>query len=131
MIEYQDSLAGITPGKLTGFFVGWKSSLSPCEHFRILENSEFIVLAVDNDTQQVVGFVNALSDHVNFAFIPMIEVLPAYKGRGIGTRLMNRMLDQLHAIRCVDLTCDPELQSFYQGFGMHKSHGMMIRKYGC
>ena len=34
-------------------------------------------------------------------------------------------LDDFYA---VDLMCDPELQPFYERFGMHRATGMIIRR---
>lgn len=42
---------------------------------------------------------------------------------------MKIMLKLLENISCIDLTCDVEMQNFYEEFGMLKSHGMIIRKY--
>lgn len=129
MINYQTDLNNICESKLKGFFVGWTSPLSPKQHLEILKNSEFIVLAVESNSETVIGFVNALSDGINFAFIPMLEVLPEHQKKGIGTNLMNTMLDKLKDIVCIDLTCDENMQGFYQRFSMLKSHGMILRKY--
>jgi len=76
-----------------------------------------------------VGFINALSDDVQFAFVPMLEVLPKYQNRGIGSELMRRMLHELDHITCIDLTCDENMQAWYEQFGMLRSRGMVIRKY--
>lgn len=129
MIEYKTTLDGISPSDLKGFFVGWKKPLDPEQHYTILKNSSFIVLAYDTEKSKVVGFINALSDEVNFAFIPMFEVLPEYQHKGIGSNLFKIMLKLLEDITCIDLTCDIEMQGFYERFGMLKSHGMVIRKY--
>lgn len=59
----------------------------------------------------------------------MLEVLPEYQNRGIGTELMKRMLELLGTIDCIDLTCDVEMQGFYERFDMLRSTGMVIRKY--
>jgi ribosomal protein S18 acetylase RimI-like enzyme len=59
----------------------------------------------------------------------MLEVIPEYKNRGIGTELMEKMLDILEGYDCVDLTCDIDMQPFYQRFKMLKSYGMVIRRY--
>jgi len=96
---------------------------------QILQNSYRFVLAIDIETNMVVGFINALSDKIQFAFIPMLEVLPDYQNKGIGTKLMEILLSKLVHIDCIDLTCDPEKQSFYERFNMLKSHGMVIRRY--
>lgn len=133
MIRYQDHLEAITAEnateKLAGFFRGWRSPATPSKHVRILENSSHIILAIDSDTEKVVGFINALSDGVQAAFIPLLEVLPEYQGQGIGTALVEKMLDKLADLPCVDLTCDASVQPFYQRLGMQPSHGMVIRRY--
>lgn len=128
-IEYKTTLECITKEDLKGFFVGWRKPLTNEEHYEILKNSEFIVLAYDKNQRKIVGFINALSDKVNFAFIPMLEVLPEYQNQGIGSNLVRIMLNLLDDITCIDLTCDPDMQGFYERFGMMKSHGMVIRKY--
>lgn len=129
MIEYLNSLEGITAKQLEGFFVGWADPLTPKEHLKALQNSEYIVLAVDTNNEKVVGFINALSDKVNFAFIPMLEVLPEYQNQGIGQKLMRKMLALIDHLGCIDLTCDQELQPFYEKFGMFRSQGMVLRKH--
>ncbi|QVK19483.1 GNAT family N-acetyltransferase [Mycoplasmatota bacterium] len=129
MISYQTDLKSINQEMLEGFFVGWKKPLSKEEHFQILQNSQYIVVAIDHTKNQVVGFINALSDKVQFAFIPMLEVLPDYQNQKIGSHLMELMLNSLNHINNIDLTCDKPLQAFYQKFKMLNSQGMIIRKY--
>ena len=129
MIEYTDSLDGIDAGMLQGFFVGWKTPHTPDRHLEILSNSDHVILALDDESNRVVGFITALSDHIQSAFIPMLEVLPEYQGRGIGTELTRMMLERVNHIQAIDLTCDKHLQPFYKRFGMLKSVGMVIRKY--
>lgn len=129
MIEYITSIEAINSKQLQGFFVGWSGPLSPEQHYEVLKNSAYIVLAFDTEESKVVGFINALSDGIHFAFIPMLEVLPEYQDKGIGRRLMESMVQLLSHITCVDLTCDVEMQGFYERFGMLQSHGMVFRKY--
>lgn len=129
MIKYQSDLNNITADKLSCFCVGWQQPLSGENLKLILENSYRFILAVDAGNDTVVGFVNSLSDGVCFAFIPMLEVLPAYKNMGIGTAMLNRLFAELDTISCIDLTCDTDLQAYYERFGMLKSHGMVFRKF--
>lgn len=128
-IEYRTTLDDISIDDLKDFFVGWKKPLTNKQHYEILKNSEFFVLAYDTENKKVVGFINALSDKIDFAFIPMLEVLPEYQNKGIGSNLLKIMLNLLDDITCIDLTCDPDMQSYYGRFGMIRSHGMVIRKY--
>lgn len=130
MIVYVDSLAGVTAADLQGFFVGWPNRPSPETHYRMLAGSQYILLARDAETGQIVGFVNAVSDGVLAAYIPLLEVLPAYQGRGIGGELVRRMLARLDTLYMVDLLCDEALQAFYRPLGMIPATGMMKRNYG-
>jgi len=62
------------------------------------------------------------------AYIPLLEVLPEWQGRGIGTELMRRLLDRLRGLYMVDLCCDAELEPFYRRLGLQVwERGMGIR----
>ena len=129
LITYTDSLADVTIDHLRGgFFVGWPNPPSPTTHYRILRNSAAIVLARIEDGT-VVGFITAVSDGVSCAYIPHLEVLPAYQGQGIGTELTRQMLAKFRQIYMIDLVCDPELQPFYERLGMRRVTGMVVRHY--
>lgn len=127
MIEYRDSVEGITAEQLEGFFVGWKKIPPPDVHLKHLQNSDHVVLAIDPTTKKVVGFITALSDRVMTAYIDLLEVVPAYQKQGIGSELLKRMLKILEPMYMIDLLCDADMQPFYEKFGMQKTTGMMIR----
>ena len=130
MIEYRSAAAGLEPSQLQGFFVGWPSPPTPERHFEILNGSYAVELALEDD--RVVGFVTATSDGVLSAFIPLLEVLPEWQGRGIGTELMRRMFARLGALYMVDLCCDGELEPFYARLGMQVlDRGMGIRNFAA
>ena len=130
LIEYHETLTYLTSDQLGGgFFVGWPNAPTPETHRQILKNSQAVVLAVDDKTQQVVGFINALSDGVLSAYIPLLEVLPAYQNQGIGGELVRRILIRLKDLYMVDLLCDADLQPFYQKLGMNPATGMLLRHY--
>lgn len=128
MITYVNSLANISADNLTStFFVGWLNPPSPETHLQILQGSYEVWLALDDN--QVVGFINSISDGVLSAYIPLLEVIPEYQGQGIGLELTKRMLDSLHNLYSIDLLCDGELQTFYAKLGMQPATGMLIRNY--
>ncbi len=129
MIVYSDSIDGIGPDDLRGFFVGWPNPPSPGTHLRMLAGSDHIVLARDDASGRVVGYVTAIADGVLVAYIPLIEVLPEYQGQGIGTALMRRMLETLETLYAIDLLCDEDVQPFYARLGMRPATGMMVRTY--
>jgi ribosomal protein S18 acetylase RimI-like enzyme len=130
MIHYSTILDGVTADHLRGgFFVGWPNPPSAEAHLRLLRGSAKVVLARQGEDGDVVGFITAISDGVMAAYIPLLEVLPAYQERGIGAELVRRMLDQLQDFYMVDLLCGPELQPYYEQFGMRRAVGMMVRNY--
>ncbi|WP_145328883.1 GNAT family N-acetyltransferase [Paenibacillus xylanexedens] len=129
-VVFRDTLAGINCDQLSGgFFDGWPNPPSTSTFLKLLEQSYAIELAVDEQTGNVVGFIQAISDGVLSAYIPLLEVLPKYKGQGIGTTLVKRMFQRLEGLYMIDLLCDPEIQTYYEKQGMQRSTGMAIRHY--
>lgn len=112
-----------------GFFVGWPNPPSKEKHKKILELSYKSLLAIDNRTNKIIGFINVISDGVLSAYIPLLEVLPQYQGQGIGSELVRKILEELNDIYMIDLSCDIDLQFFYEKLGMIKSEGMIQRNY--
>lgn len=129
-ISYSDSLDGIGPEQLQGgFFEGWPKPPSPITHLRLLRGSYRVQLAIEERTGSVVGFLNAISDGVLSAYLPLLEVLPVYRGRGIGSELMRRMLLALDGLYMVDLTSTSGKEGFYQQLGMTPATAMIRRNY--
>ncbi|TQR37132.1 GNAT family N-acetyltransferase [Lysinibacillus sphaericus] len=126
---YQNSLEGISSEMLNGFFVDWPNPPNPQTHLKLLTNSSKIVIALDDHTNQVVGFITAISDGVLSAYIPFLEVLPEYKNKGIGKELVKQMLKELEDIYMIDLCCDDDLVPYYEKLEMLKSNGMLVRNY--
>ncbi len=128
-IEYRDSPAGIVPGQLCGFFVGWPNPPSPATLLRLLERSDRAVIAFDSGADQVVGYITAITDHVLTAYIPQLEVLPEWQGHGIGRALVERMMARLTHLYAVDLLCDDDVVPFYDRLGFRPASGMLVRHY--
>jgi GNAT superfamily N-acetyltransferase len=103
-------------------------SAIPYSASRLLRGSSHIVLAVASD-DRVVGFITAASDGVLSAYIPLLEVLPAWRGRGIGGELVRRMLARLANLYMIDVVCDPDVVPFYQVHGFSQGTAMMLRRY--
>jgi len=126
-IRYTEELGGLSASDLAGFWEGWPTSPSPERHLRALRGSEVAILAIDEDAGRVVGFVTAVGDGELAAFVPFLEVLPAYRGRGIGRELVRRALDRLGGRYSVDLVCDDDLVQFYERLGFRRLTAMAIR----
>jgi ribosomal protein S18 acetylase RimI-like enzyme len=126
---YKNSVDGISSDMLKGFFVDWLNSPNPQTHLKLLKKSSKVIIAIDDNTNQVIGFITAISDGVLSAYIPFLEVLPEYKNIGIGKELVNQMLKELDDIYMIDLCCDDDLVPYYDKLGMMKTNGMILRNY--
>jgi len=111
----------------TGFFVGWPNPPSVEVFKKLLSGSYRIVLAVDD--KKLIGFINAVSDGVLSAYIPLLEVLPKWQKCGVGGELVKMMQEELKHLYGVDLLCDKELIPYYEKFGMKAATGAMMRNY--
>ncbi len=125
IIRYTNNPGSLVPHQLTGFFEGWPHPPSPARHLAILRASFAAWLAMDGD--QCVGFINALSDGLLTAYIPLLEVLPEYRRRGIGSELVRRMVDTFRHFYAIDVVCDESVAPFYETHGFSKCAGMIKR----
>ena len=98
---------------------GWNNDYkaSPEELISTIENSWFSVCAFHSD--KLVGFGRMLSDGLLHAVLFDVIVLPDYQRMGIGTEIMNRLLQKCntHKIRDIQLFCAEYKESFYEKFG--------------
>jgi ribosomal protein S18 acetylase RimI-like enzyme len=116
LIEYITSADDVEPADLEGFFVDWPRRPAPEKHLALLRGSSHVVLACEG--RRVVGFVTAVSDGVLSAYIPLLEVLPDFQGRGIGKELTRRLLVALDGLYMVDVVCDEDVAPFYAALGL-------------
>ena len=112
-----------------GFFVDWPNHPSPERHLDILRASHGVELALDNSTNQVVGFINIISDGIFAGYIPLLEVLPEYQGKGIGKELANRILTRYNNLYMLDVCCDDTVVPFYASKGFLNVSGMIKRNF--
>lgn len=126
-VRYRDDLCGVDADQLDGFFEGWPRPPSPGQFLVVLSGASYVELAWRGD--RIVGFISANSDGMN-ASVPLLEVLSAARGRGIGTALVTRMLDRLSDHYAVDVVCDEDLVPFYERFGLVPLRAMVSRQPG-
>lgn len=112
-----------------GFFEGWPNPPDKHVHRRILEDSYKAIVAIDKKRNIIIGFINIISDGVLSAYLPLLEVIPSYRKRGIGSQLIKYALEETKDLYMIDLLCDEDLQSYYEKLGMIKARGMAIRNY--
>lgn len=112
-----------------GFFENWPKYPNKADHRRILSNSYKSIVAIDGG--KIIGFINIISDGVLSAYIPLLEVIPIYRGKGIGRRLVEMAIEETKNLYMIDLCCDRDLSPFYKRFGMFEATAMIARNYGA
>jgi len=115
-VFYTKDMDEISEDMLEGFFAGWKKTVDPATHLKILKASYKAIVAIDSKTGKAVGFINAVSDGILTAYIPLLEVIEAYKGKNIGRLLVRLMLRECKDLYMVDICHDEELTGFYAKF---------------
>jgi ribosomal protein S18 acetylase RimI-like enzyme len=128
-IIFRRTAAEIEAEQLAGFFVGWRTRPTPETHLRLLHASDRVVVAIDGETSQVVGFATALTDGILSSYISFVEVLPTYQRQGVGRELVRQLLEALGGLYMVDAMTDADLEPFYRALGMLPGKGMMLRRY--
>jgi ribosomal protein S18 acetylase RimI-like enzyme len=111
-----------------GFFEDWPNPPPKETHFNIMRYSSACFVAMNNEGK-IVGFVTAISDGFLSAYIPLLEVLPKYRGAGIATKLIEAIKNKLQNLYMLDLSCDENLIPFYERFGFKRGVSMNHRNY--
>ncbi|MCK9223610.1 MAG: GNAT family N-acetyltransferase [Candidatus Muirbacterium halophilum] len=102
---------------------GWWGENSKKDLFyiqNIMENSFPFVGVFDND--KIIGMGRAISDKVSDAYIQDIFVLEQYRGKGLGKKLVNNIINflQNNEISWIGLIAKPGKTIFYENIGFEK-----------
>ena len=98
--------------------VGWTAYT---DHLEVLqkgfEKSMLTLAAYEGD--QLLGIIRAVGDGHTIVFVQDILVFPEYQRKGIGTALLQAMLDRYSHVRQIELATDntPKTIAFYKTMG--------------
>ena len=98
--------------------VGW---IFYCKHPDVVKeayaNSLCILAAYEED--RLVGLIRSVGDGHTILFIQDLLIFPEYQRRGIGTALMNALLEQYPHVYQIELATDntEKTIAFYKSFG--------------
>jgi aralkylamine N-acetyltransferase len=83
-------------------------------------------LTARNEESKLIGFVQVLSDGIRHAYILRLIVHPEYQKQGIGTELMNTLMDILKENNLLPtLVATPGKDKFYEKFGFKQEYRNM------
>ncbi len=98
---------------------GWMAYLTDDERLeRAFQNSLYLLGAFEGD--DLIGFVRCVGDGEHVVLIQDLIVSEAYRKRGIGTELMNRVLEKYSCVRMISLYTDAQderANAFYRKMG--------------
>ena len=102
--------------------VGWTNYLDRVDVLEsAFEQSLCVLGAYDGDS--LVGFIRAVGDGQTIVFVQDIIVLPEYQRQGIGTQLLQAIMDKYQAVYQLELLTDntEKTKAFYRSLGLTAS----------
>ena len=73
------------------------------------------------EKEKLIGYIDSVSNGVTDAYIQDLMVCPDHQGKGIGTDLMNKMIEYLKEKRIymISVVYEERLKPFYERFGFY------------
>jgi ribosomal protein S18 acetylase RimI-like enzyme len=107
---------------------GWAADRDPTGVRRMLAHTDVVVCLVREVTggrghgREVVGFARALTDREYRAFVEDVVVGVPYRGKGLGTRLVEAVCEHpdLAGVEQIVLECRADLVDFYRDLGFDR-----------
>ena len=97
--------------------VGWNRMEK--EYINPLMNSYYHIAVYEDE--KLIGYIDSVSNGVTDAYIQDLIVSPDHQGNGIGTELMNKMIEYLKEKRIymISVVYEESLKPFYERFGFY------------
>lgn len=98
--------------------VGWTAYTEQPDVLRQgFENSMLILAAYDSE--KLLGIIRAVGDGATIVFVQDILVFPEYQRRGVGTALLQAVLNRYDNVRQIELATDntEKTVAFYKSMG--------------
>ncbi|MBN2251176.1 MAG: GNAT family N-acetyltransferase [Candidatus Altiarchaeota archaeon] len=109
----------------------WKDTEDESLAEKIISGSYAFAIAVEKGTGKAVGMGRALSDGASDAYIQDVVVLPEYRKKDIGKRIIAALRDHClsEGINWIALVAQPGTEGFYSGLGFRRMEGYAPMKY--
>ena len=121
LVESWDSAEIVFLYKTEGW---WKDTYDPAEIPRLITGSFAFAVAADTNGHAI-GMGRAISDGVSDAYIQDLVILPEYRCRGIGTRILSVLIKHCKqaGLSWIGLIAEPDSEEFYLPLGFERMPG--------
>lgn len=107
--------------------VNWKSAENPQKLVIALKNSTNVISAWEND--QLIGIIRSMDDGCWSANIDCLVVHKEFQGKGIASKLITELLDNLNNVEYINVCPDDKtMNNFYLQFGFNIVDGYYLQK---
>ena len=108
----------------------WKESYDPSLLHQMITGSFVFAVVVDTTSDKAVGMGRVISDGISDAYIQDLVVLPKYRKKGFGKKLVDILIKQCLAkgIVWIGVIAEPGSDELYRGLGFKpmKDHTPML-----
>ncbi|MBN3554262.1 GNAT family N-acetyltransferase [Fictibacillus nanhaiensis] len=96
----------------------WTQNRDPSSIKELISNSGVSIGILSNETNELIGFARVITDTLYRAFIFDVITKKSYRDNGIGTLLINEILEhpKVANVERVELYCPDRLVSYYEKF---------------
>jgi len=110
---------------------GWWDGSVPSGVKDIISGSFAFAVAVDERSGKAIGMGRVLSDGISDAYVQDVIVLPEYRKKSIGKRIIAELIDHCLAkkIAWISLIAESGTEKFYSGLGFRIMEGHTPMKY--
>jgi ribosomal protein S18 acetylase RimI-like enzyme len=97
----------------------WKDHYSPKDLEYLIKGSFVFAVVIDKKNNKTIGMARILSDGVSDAYIQDLIILPEYRKKGIGKKLLKKLVKYClsKGILWIGLISEPGQDGFYQSYG--------------
>ena len=125
-LEFKYGTSELNWHALNDLFIRAPLGARPPETFKIACENSGVVVSVYDDGK-LIGFGRAITDHMAYAAIYDIVVLPEYQGKGTGSQIVEAILEKIPRCWAITLFAEPGKEQFYERLGFNKMKTAMAK----
>ncbi len=109
----------------------WRESYDSSGINSLIAGSFAFAVVIDNKKGQTIGMGRIISDGVSDAYIQDLVILPEYRGKGIGKKLVNYLTEHCLSKKLIwiGLIAEPGQDGFYSSVGFKHMKNYVPMRY--